>query len=400
MPSAEIITIGTEILLGEILDSNARYLARQLRDLGIDLYRKTTVGDNAGRIAQAIQQALERCDIILTTGGLGPTVDDPTREAIALALNIPTEFRPELWEQIQSRFKRYGRQPTENNKRQAYIPQGARAVENPVGTAPAFIVEIGPSEPRSGELRSQVIISLPGVPSEMEYLLESAILPYLRQHYQLSGIIKARLIHTAGVGESLIDERIGDLETLSNPTVGLAAHSGQVDVRITAKADSEAQANEMIQVIELDLRQRLGDWIYGVDQETLEEAALRALHSRGWTLAVVEFKSAVGLVNRLSSPQVARLGSLAQVFKGGELVIPLATAGDMAAQVAACRISRQVQVCLGVAIFPGAEKQDVALAWITPEGMQETLRPFGGPPEYAPRWAVHHALDILRKMAA
>ncbi len=150
----------------------------------------------------------------------------------------------------------------------------------------------------------------------MEYLLEYAILPYLRQHYQLSGIIKARLIHTAGVGESLIDERIGDLETLSNPTVGLAAHSGQVDVRITAKADSEAQANEMIQAIELDLRQRLGDWIYGVDQETLEEAALRALHSRGWTLAVVEFKSAVGLVNRLSSPQVARLGLAGAGFQG------------------------------------------------------------------------------------
>jgi nicotinamide-nucleotide amidase len=395
MPSAEIITIGTEILLGEILDSNARYLARKLRDAGIDLYRKTTVGDNAGRIAQALQQALERCDIIITTGGLGPTVDDPTREAVALALEIPTEFRPELWEQIQSRFKRYGRQPTENNKRQAYIPRGARAVENPVGTAPAFIVERQPSADRS-----QVIISLPGVPSEMEYLLENAILPYLRQHYQLSGIIKARLIHTAGVGESLIDERIGDLETLSNPTIGLAAHSGQVDVRITAKADSEAQADQMIHTIELDLRDRLGDWIYGVDQETLEEVALRALQGRGWTLSVVEFNSAIGLVNRLSSPQVAKLGLLAQVFKGGEVAIPLDSAAGLPAQVAACRASRKVDVCLGLAIFPGGEKQDVALAWITPDQAAETLRPYGGPPEYAPRWAIHHALDILRKLPA
>jgi competence/damage-inducible protein CinA-like protein len=394
MPSAEIITIGTEILLGEILDTNARYLARKLRDAGIDLYRKTTVGDNASRIAQALQQALERCEIIITTGGLGPTVDDPTREAIAAALDLPTEFRPELWEQIQSRFQRYGRQPTENNKRQAYIPKGALPVENPVGTAPAFIVERN-----AGVLRSQVIISLPGVPSEMEYLLENAILPYLRRHYHLSGIIKSRLIHTAGVGESLIDERIGDLETLSNPTVGLAAHSGQVDVRITAKADSEAQADQMIQVIELDLRQRLGDWIYGVDQETLEEAALRALHSRGWSLAVVEFKSALGLVNRLSASSLAKLGALAQVFKGGEVIIPLDSAADMPAQVAACRLSRQVDVCLGVAIFPGAEKQEVALAWITPDEAQQALRPYGGPPEYAPRWAIHHALDILRKMA-
>ncbi len=260
--------------LGKSWIATPAYLARKLRDAGIDLYRKTTVGDNAGRIAQALQQALERCEIIITTGGLGPTVDDPTREAIALALDIPSEFRPELWEQIQSRFKRYGRQPTENNKRQAYIPRGALPVENPVGTAPAFIVEKG----------NQAIISLPGVPSEMVYLFENAILPYLRQHYRLSGTIKARLIHTAGVGESLIDERIGDLETLSNPTVGLAAHSGQVDVRITAKADSEDQADRMIQVIELDLRNRLGDWIYGADQETLEEVALRALQGRSWTL--------------------------------------------------------------------------------------------------------------------
>ena len=202
MPSAEILTIGTEILLGEIIDTNARYLARQLRDAGIDLYRKTTVGDNARRIAQAIQQAMERCEIILTTGGLGPTVDDPTREAVALALGVSTEFRPELWEQIQSRFQRFGRQPTENNKRQAYVPQGALAVENPVGTAPAFIMETN----------AHAIISLPGVPREMEYLMENAVLPYLRQRYELTGIIKARVLHTAGVGESQIDELIGDLE--------------------------------------------------------------------------------------------------------------------------------------------------------------------------------------------
>jgi nicotinamide-nucleotide amidase len=162
MPTAEIITIGTEILLGEILDTNAQYLARALRDAGVDLYRKTTVGDNTRRIAQAIQQAQERCDIVITTGGLGPTVDDPTREAVALAVGVETEFRPELWEQIESRFRRFNRQPTENNKRQAYVPRGALAVENPVGTAPAFIVENG----------EQAIISLPGVPSEMKYLTQ------------------------------------------------------------------------------------------------------------------------------------------------------------------------------------------------------------------------------------
>ena len=123
MPTAEIITIGTEILLGEILDTNAQYLARALRDAGVDLYRKTTVGDNAQRIAQVIQEALARCEIVITTGGLGPTVDDPTRDAVALAVGVETEFRPELWEQIENRFQRFNRQPTENNKRQAFVPQ-------------------------------------------------------------------------------------------------------------------------------------------------------------------------------------------------------------------------------------------------------------------------------------
>jgi molybdenum cofactor synthesis domain-containing protein len=142
LPIAEIITIGTELLLGEILDTNARSLARSLRDQGIDLYRKTTVGDNVARIAQAIQQSMERSEIIITTGELGPTVDDPTRQAVALAIGVETEYRPELCEQIQARFQRFGRTPTENNRRQAFIPQGARYRESSRHCA-AFIVEIG-----------------------------------------------------------------------------------------------------------------------------------------------------------------------------------------------------------------------------------------------------------------
>ncbi|NMB88382.1 MAG: competence/damage-inducible protein A, partial [Chloroflexi bacterium] len=131
MPAAEIIAIGTELLLGEIQDTNTQFLARTFRDAGIDLYRTTMIGDNAERIAQAIRESLTRCDIIITTGGLGPTVDDPTRLAVAQAMGVDIEFRPELWEQIKSRFARYGRQATDNNRRQAYIPQGAQAIENP-----------------------------------------------------------------------------------------------------------------------------------------------------------------------------------------------------------------------------------------------------------------------------
>ena len=179
MPTAEIITIGTEILLGEIVDTNTRYLAHKLREQGIDLYRQTTVGDNVSRISQAIQDSMSSADIIITTGGLGPTVDDPTRQAVALAVGVETEFRGELWQQIQARYRRFGRIPTENNKRQAYVPQGAIPIENPVGTAPAFIVES----------KDSAIIALPGVPREMEYLVEHTIIPYLISRLDLRSVI-------------------------------------------------------------------------------------------------------------------------------------------------------------------------------------------------------------------
>jgi len=380
MPSAEIITIGTEILLGEIVDTNARYIARSLRDTGIDLYRKTTVGDNAQRIAQAIRQALERCDIVLTTGGLGPTVDDPTRAAVALALGVELEYRPELWEQIEARFRRFGRPPTENNRRQAFIPQGAVAIENPVGTAPCFRVEIG----------QKTILSLPGVPSEMEFLLNQAILPYLQQRYDLHGVIKARVLHTAGAGESLIDDRISDLEALSNPTVGLAAHSGQVDVRITVKAGSQAEADAMIAPIEQDLRSRLGSWVYGADAETLEAAALATVQEKGWTLSVVE----AGLGGEL----VRKLASAPGPFLGGEILPDPLPVDELEAVTERYRLQRQAQVGLGVAVFLGHERQDVSLVVITPEKVERFTRPYGGPREYAPRWAMHHSLDLIRSL--
>jgi len=400
MPSAEVITIGTEILLGEILDTNAQFIARKFRDVGIDLYRKITVGDNVNRIAWVIQQSMERCDIILTTGGLGPTVDDPTREAIALAVGKETIFRPELWEQIQARFQRFGRQPTENNKRQAYIPEGAIPVENPVGTAPAFIVEDDESHspPDSAQSQVKTIIALPGVPREMEYLLERAVLPYLRTRYQLTGIIKSRLIHTVGIGESQIDDLIGKLETSSNPTVGLAAHSGQVDVRITAKAESEAKADELIGEVEKVLRKRLSSWIYGADQETLEEAALQALQRRGWTLATIESGLSGNLIRRLCiASQNWELGKTSP-FRGGEVITMLPTLEELSTMTETCRQKLQVEVGLGVTIYQRPDKQDVSIVLITPKGRQEFIRPFGGPPEYAPRWALHHSLDIIRKI--
>ncbi len=381
MPAAEIITIGTELLLGEIIDTNSRFLAQTLRDAGIDLYRKTTVGDNVERIAQAIQQALERCDIILTTGGLGPTVDDPTREAVALAFGVKNEFHPELWDQVRARFRRFGRIPTDNNRRQAYMPQGATAIENPVGTAPIFILE----------QQSKVLIALPGVPSEMEYLMIHEVIPYLQRRFNLHGLIKSRVLHTVGVGESQIDDLIGDLEKLGNPTVGLAAHSGQVDVRITAKAGSAGEADGLIEPIEHLVRDRLGDWIYGTDQQTLEEIALQPLVENHWTLAILE----AGLSGRL----MRRLASMPGIFLGGQ-VLAVSPAGEqLLSQTEAYRQVQHADVGLGVAIYPQDDRYDVSLVLITPQEKKSFVRQYGGPPAYEPLWAINQSLDLIRRIS-
>jgi nicotinamide-nucleotide amidase len=380
MPSAEIITIGTELLLGETVDTNATFLARCLRDAGIDLFRKTTVGDNSARIAQALQQALERCDIVLTTGGLGPTVDDPTREAVAAAVGVESEFQPELWEQIKSRFQRLGRIPTENNRRQAYIPKGAIAIENPVGTAPIFILE----------LKSQVIIALPGVPSEMSFLMEQKVIPYLRQRFDLHEVIKTRILHTVGVGESQIDDLIGDLEKLSNPTVGLTAHSGQVDVRITVKASSEEASALLIQPLEDTLRQRLGDCVYGVDHDTLEGVVLQSLTTHHLTLIVIEAGLGGELIRRLAN----RKGS----FLGGQVLTEPPSQDELLKLTDAYRLSHQADIGLGVSIVRRDDSQEVFLALITPQGSQPFSRRYGGPSEYVPIWAINLSLDLIRKL--
>ena len=380
MPKAEIITIGTELLLGETVDTNTRYIARALRDEGVDLYRTSTIGDNVERIAEIIREGLSRAEIIITTGGLGPTVDDPTREAVALALGVKTEFRPELWDQILERFKRYGRTPTENNKRQAFIPQGALPVENPVGTAPAFICET----------ETHAIISLPGVPREMEHLMHNKVLPYLRERFDLSGVIKARVLHTSGAGESQIDERIGDLEQLQNPTVGLAAHAGQVDVRITAKAETEAEADVLIAKVEEQIRQRLRAWIYGADDDTLEGVALDTLAACGWSLAVVE----ANLGGRL----IQLLASKTGPFAGGEVLTSSPSMEELLTITQEAGQAKNADVALGVVLVPGETQQTLLVALVTPEEERQVTRSYGGPPLMAPRWAVNLSLDLIRKL--
>ncbi len=373
MPSAEIITIGTEILLGEIVDTNTRYIARTLRGLGIDLYRTVTIGDNAERIASALRESMPRAEIIITTGGLGPTVDDPTRQAVARALGVETEFRQELWEQISAIIARYGRRPTENQKRQAYIPKGAIPIANPVGTAPAFIAEFSRQEQKAG-----VIIALPGVPNEMEYLLHASVVPYLQERFKLNQIIAVRLLHCAGLGEGAIDEKIGDLETLANPTVGLAAHTGIVDIRITAKAASEGEAAQMIAEVEQAIRQRLGHAIFGADEDTLEQVVLDTLARRGWTLTAIE----------------AGLGGLLARKLPRCTPLPHLRSGSLVEALRAARREAAAEVALGVAVY--SEERAAEMALITPNGEKTHRITYGGPPRSLPRWAMNLALNWLR----
>jgi competence/damage-inducible protein CinA-like protein len=371
MPSAEIITIGTEILLGEIVDTNTRYLARALRDLGVDLFRTITIGDNVERIAAAIRESMEQAQIVITTGGLGPTVDDPTREAVARAAGVETEFRPDLWQQVVDTIARYGRTASENQKRQAYVPRGAIGLPNPVGTAPCFIVET----PRNA------IISLPGVPNEMEYVLHESVIPYLQRRFKLDEVIKIRVLHCAGLGEGMIDEKIGDLELLANPTVGLAAHTGVVDIRIAAKARNDAAANQMIAIIEDQIRQRLGNVVFGMDDEVLEQVVLQAVAKRGWTLAAVESGLDGLLARRL--PRVVSHAGL--------------TSAALAEAVRAARAQASADAALGVSVDPDQRAADMVL--ITPQGEQSRRITYGGPPRSLPGWAMNLALNWLRTAA-
>ena len=371
MPSAEIITIGTEILLGEIVDTNTRYIARTLRGMGVDLYRTITIGDNVDRIAEAIRHSMERAEIVITTGGLGPTVDDPTREAVAKAVGVETEFREDLWQQVVSVISRYGRKPSENQKRQAYVPKGAIGIPNPVGTAPCFIVET----------ERNAVASLPGVPNEMEHILHESIIPYLQKRFDLNEIIKIRILHCAGLGEGMIDEKIADLEILNNPTVGLAAHTGVVDIRIAAKARDEMNADEMIASIEQQVRERLGDVVFGADEERLEDVVLNAVAKRGWTLVGVE-SGLDGLLAR-KIPHTVSVQGL--------------TADSLMAALRAARAESNADAALGVSMF--LEDRSAEMALITPKGEKTHRISYGGPPRSLARWSVNLALDWLRRRA-
>ncbi len=282
MPSVEIITVGTELLLGDLVDTNGPHVARALADAGIDVFAKHSVGDNRERLARMVGGVLDRADGAITTGGLGPTIDDVTREAVADALGVPLALHEPSVAAIERRLARFGRTGplSENNLRQAYLPRGAIVLENPNGSAPGFVA-----------LRAdgRFVASMPGVPSEMRAMLAERLLPWLEQRYGARAAIYRHTLHLIGIAESDLDRRIDDLfRNLENPKLAVLAHSGRVNVKIMAKAADGPAAERAIEPIERELRGRLGELVFGTDEETLESAVVAALERRGWTLAVAE----------------------------------------------------------------------------------------------------------------
>jgi len=276
----ELLSVGTELLLGEIVDTNAAYLAEKLSELGINVYHKTTVGDNAERLAAALRVILGRADVVLATGGLGPTEDDITAAVVARVMGVDLVEDEVSAERIRSFARQRGLTVLGSLLKQARVPRGAIVVPNPVGTAPGFIhVNDG-----------KTAIALPGVPAEMKAMAEQTVLPYLAGRAQAAGgaVIVSRILRLAGIGESQAEAEISDLIRGSNPTVAPYAKTFEVHLRIGARAPDREAAQAMIAPLEAEIRRRLGQHVYGVDGETLEAAIGGMLRKRGKTLALAE----------------------------------------------------------------------------------------------------------------
>lgn len=289
---AEIIAIGTEILLGDIVNSNASYLSQRLAELGIDVYRHATVGDNPQRLVAAIKLSLSRADIVITTGGLGPTVDDVTVASLSKAISQKLVFDKTTARRIKDRFRRRHIKLPQVNLRQAYIPQGAVALKNNEGTAPGLFIKLP---------IGKILIALPGPPRELKPIFEDSVVPLLKKISPGRYIIKSRFIKIAGLPESAVCEKVKDILQLKPPTtVGIYAKLGEVALKITAKAENQTKAQKAIAPIEKKIRSRLGGYIFGIDNQTLEGAVGEILKKNKKTLSIAESCTGGLIANRIT----------------------------------------------------------------------------------------------------
>lgn len=298
---AEILSVGTEILLGDIVNTNSQYLAQELASLGIDVYYQGTVGDNENRLLGCFEESLKRSDIVIATGGLGPTNDDITKEVAAKFFNQKLELHEPSWDKIQKYFERLGRVATANNKKQAYFPKEAIILENNNGTAPGAIFNKD----------NKIIIVLPGPPREMKLMFDKSVKPYLLS--LTDDILLSKTIRTFGIGESTLESEVIDIiNKQTNPTVAPYAKEMEAILRITAKAKTEEEAELLIDPVLNEIKSRVGDFIYGEGETTLEEVVAKLLVEKKLTIAVAE-----SCTGGMVSSSLINYPGISQVFMEG-----------------------------------------------------------------------------------
>lgn len=402
---AEILSCGTELLLGHISDTNATYLAQSLSSLGIDLYFVDQVGDNLSRMVETLRRAWERADLVIMTGGLGPTEDDLTREAISALLGETMQVDPQLEADLRARFAGANAPMPDRNLKQATLIPSASALPNPRGTAPGWLVA------KDGHL----IVAMPGVPREMYRMWEAEAVPRLAEHIG-GGAIFTRLLRVSGMGESTVEERLDALLHSANPTIATYAKADAVDVRVTAKADELVKAQEMVAQVEAQVRQVLGQHIFGTDRDTLQSVVGKYLADRQRSLAVMESltggllastitdypgssKHFIGGVVSYSSDLKVQMGVPRETVEQFGAVSP-ETARAMASAV---RQLLKADYGIGVTGVAGPEMQEgkpvgtVYIAIAGPEGFVDGRGPgWRGSREDQKRLAVLAALNLLR----
>lgn len=299
---AEILSVGTELLLGEVTDTNAQHISTRLRDTGVFVYRRVTLGDNPARITAAFKEALGRASLVIATGGLGPTADDVTAECLAAAMGVPLEFHDGAWDDILEWFNRRGRQPSPSDKKQAMILRGGVPLRNRNGTAPGQAILL------DGKLAAV----LPGPPREMIPMLEDELLPLVRRHFPDLVPLCIRNLKLVGLPESKVGEAVHDLMDNPNPSLAPYVGQGEIRLRIAARHEDRLEAQRLVSQVEAEVRKRLGSHIYGADSDTLESACGYALARRGLTLAVAE-----SVTGGLVSHRITMVPGSSRYFKMG-----------------------------------------------------------------------------------
>ncbi|MBC6441513.1 MAG: CinA family nicotinamide mononucleotide deamidase-related protein [Rhodospirillales bacterium] len=390
----EVVAIGTELLLGQIVDSNSSWIGEQLALAGIDSLYQTRVGDNFARMEATLRQALERSDAVICCGGLGPTQDDITRDVIAAIMGVRLVRDEGIVARIKAMFDERSREMTDNNRRQADIPEGAAVIAEMPGTAPGMVCPVG----------EKVIYAVPGVPHEMKEMMLGTILPDLQRRRGAAAVIRSRVLKTWGLSESglagMMDARFTELDTLGNPTLAFQASGIEgIKVRVTAKTDDEASAFVLLDQEEALVRGIVGDHLFAVDDDTMETVVLAEARRRGWRLAAHESLTGGVLASRmtLSDPEMA-------VFRGSIVAGAVTEEGpcEVRAVIAAGKARQRFGTDLGIAAVAPVEADEavqgsVCLGMVHGSGEHATTVALSGDRNRLRNHAVISLLDFVRK---